>query len=87
MQQRRFIMPASPPMLGGRFYDEIERLIRDIRSHPDRYRLFDPPVRRHISTVFPYAVLYLDHPDRLWIVAVMHCKRKPGYWRERLGQP
>lgn len=43
--------------LGGRFYDELEQLIRDIRSQPDRFRFFDSPVRRHFSDVFPYAVL------------------------------
>lgn len=72
------------PELGGRFYDEIEKLILDIRGQPDRFRVFDSPVRRHFSDVFPYAVLYMDQPDRVWIVAVMHLKRRPGYWRERL---
>ncbi len=43
--------------LGGRFYDHIEGLILDIRRQPQRFRLFDPPIRRHFSTVFPYAVL------------------------------
>ena len=70
--------------LGCRFYDEVERLIREVRSQPMRFWMFDPPVRRHLSTVFPYAVVYLEQPDRIWIVAVMHCKRKPGYWRQRL---
>ena len=72
------------PELAGRFYDEIERLIVDIRMQPEWFRLFDPPARRHFSDVFPYAVLYLDQPDRIWIVAVMHMKRRPGYWRVRL---
>ncbi len=71
--------------LGGRFYDEIERLIRDIRSQPDRFRLFDPPIRRHFSDVFPYAILYVDQPDRVWVIAVMHFKRRPGYWKQRLS--
>ena len=70
--------------LGGRFHDEIERLIHDARCHPDRFRIFDPPARRHFSDVFPYAVIYLDQPDRVWIVAVMHLKRRPGYWKRRL---
>jgi hypothetical protein len=35
---------------------------------------------------FPYVVVYLDEPERVWIVAVMHAKRRPGYWRERLGE-
>ena len=72
------------PELGRRFYDQVERLIRDIRRHPQRYRLFDPPIRRHFSDVFPYAVLYVDQPDRVLVIAVMHMMRRPGYWRERL---
>jgi len=73
------------PELGGRFYDEIERLIRDIRREPERFRQFDPPARRHFSTVFPYAVIYVEQADRLWILAVMHFKRQPGYWKHRLS--
>ncbi len=72
------------PELGGRFYDEIERLIRDVRQNPERFRLFDAPIRRHFSDVFPYAVLYVDQPDRVLIIALMHMKRCPGYWRPRL---
>lgn len=72
------------PALGRRFYDEIERLILDIRRQPQRFRLFDPPIRRHFSDVFPYALLYFDEPSRVLIIAVMHMKRRPGYWRDRL---
>ncbi len=70
--------------LGGRFFDEVEGLILDIRRAPDRYRRFDLPARRHFSDVFPYAVIYLEEEDHLWIVALMHMKREPGYWKGRL---
>ena len=73
------------PELGARFYREMERLIRDVCAHPDRFREFDPAARRHFSAQFPYAVIYLEKPDHVWIVAIMHMKRKPGYWRDRLG--
>ena len=72
------------PGLGGRFYDEIERLIETLCRQPDLFRVFDPPARRHFSTVFPYAVIYLDQPERVWIVAVMSCRKRPGYWKHRL---
>ena len=72
------------PDLGVRFFEEMERLISDIRRHPDRFRVFDPPARRHFSTVFPFAIIYRELPDRIWIVAVMHTRRQPGYWRKRL---
>ena len=70
--------------LGGRFYDEIERLIAEIRADPGRFRKFASPARRHFSRVFPYAVIYLDRPDHVWIVGIMHFKRHPASWKERL---
>ena len=73
------------PDLGVRFYREMERLIQEVCEHPKRYRMFDPPARRHFSAWFPYAIIYVDQPDRVWVVAVMHMKREPGYWRGRLS--
>ena len=71
--------------LGHRFYDEMERLIREVCVSPERFWQFDPPARRHLSDSFPYAIIYLEKPEHLWIVAVMHMKRRPGYWRGRLA--
>ena len=67
------------------FHDEIERLIREIHRQPDRFFRFSPPAQRALARKFPYSVVYLNQPDRIWIVAIMHAKRRPGYWRERLG--
>lgn len=75
---------AISPQLGARFYDVLDQLVRDVRTQPTRYRVFDPPARRHFRAPFPYAVVYLDRPDVVWIVAVMHFKQRPGYWKERL---
>ena len=72
------------PELGGRFYDAIEQLLLEIRMQPGRFRVFDPPARRHFGSKFPYAVVYLDLPDRVWVVAVMHFKQQPGYWAGRI---
>jgi uncharacterized protein (DUF433 family) len=79
---------AVDPELGIRFYREIERLIADVCSAPERFRRFDPPVRRHFSSWFPYAVIYLFEESHVWIVAVMHMERLPGVlekaaWRSR----
>ncbi len=72
------------PELGIRFYREMERMIRDVCISPERFFMFDPPARRHLSAVFPYAVVYVERPDGVWIAAVMHVKRRAGYWRDRL---
>ena len=75
---------AINPELGGRFYDEIERLILEIRKTPGRFRQYDPPARRNLARDFPYAVVYLDEPDCVWILAIMHLHREPDYWKYRL---
>jgi plasmid stabilization system protein ParE len=75
---------AIRPELGNRFYDEIERLVGEIGRQPERFFRFSPPARRALSREFPYSVVYLEQPDRVWIVAVMHAKRRPGYWKYRL---
>lgn len=72
--------------LGERFFQEMKRLVGEISAHPKRFRLFDSLARRHFSDVFPYAVIYMERDDHLWVVAFMHMKRRPDYWKERLVQ-
>ncbi len=76
---------AINPQLGQRFYDAVDRLVREVCTQPTLYRLFDPPARRHFHRPFPHAVIYIDRPDHVWIVAVAPFKQRPGYWKDRLG--
>lgn len=75
---------AISPDLGGRFFDEMERLIAEVRAAPHRFRRIEGDVRRHLADDFPYALLYLDEPGTVWIVAVMPLRRDPDYWRHRI---
>lgn len=70
--------------LGQRFYHHIQNLLEEICSGPTRYRAFMPPARRHFRLTFPYAVVYIDRPDYVWIIAISPFKREPGYWLNRL---
>ena len=72
------------PLVGQRFYFAVEELLAQIGAHPKRFRIYDSPVRRHFGGKFPYSLIYLDQPDRIWIVAVAHFKQRPGYWKNRL---
>jgi plasmid stabilization system protein ParE len=69
-----------------RFMDCVESAIRKIVATPERWRKFEAEVRRFLTTVFPYAVLYTIERDYVLIIAVIHCHREPGYWRHRLKQ-
>ena len=76
---------AISPALGQRFYITIHELLDEICAAPTLYRMILPPARRHFRLPFPYAVIYLDRPDHVWVIAVSPFKREPGYWRERLS--
>lgn len=75
------------PGLGNRFYDVINRLIAEAGASPGTFRFIRQPARRHFSREFPYGIIYVERPDDLWILAVMHLKREPAYWKQRLTQP
>lgn len=70
--------------VGVRFDAEIQRLVVEACQDPQRFHRFHPPAQRVLSPTFPYSVVYLDQPDRVWIVAVMHAKQRPGYWLKRI---
>ncbi len=57
------------PKLGERFAAEIDDLIEAICRHPERYREVRAGVQRHFSDVFPYAIFYMDQPQRVCRVA------------------
>jgi plasmid stabilization system protein ParE len=67
-----------------RFIARVEAAIRQIAEAPDRWVVLEQDVRRCLTKVFPYAVLYTIEQDFVLIIAVMHCHREPGYWRRRI---
>ncbi len=74
--------------LGEQLHAEVQRVLDTIAGDPQRYPSIRAQVRRAFTRRFPYAIVYADLPDTVWIVAVMHCKRLPDYWKNRLsGEP
>ncbi len=70
--------------LDVRFIETVEAAIRSIVAAPERWRILELDVRRYLTKVFPYAILYAVETDYVLILAVMHCHREPGFWRQRL---
>jgi plasmid stabilization system protein ParE len=71
--------------LGKRFSTEVRVTIKKILQTPERWRILDQDVRRCLTRIFPYSVLYTIETDFILIVAVMHGRREPGYWKQRLN--
>lgn len=74
------------PGLGLDLEAEIERSIRIIRDFPDWWPLRDDGTRRYLTHRFPYLVIYTYLKDRIWIIGIAHCKRRPGYWKDRIKE-
>ena len=82
--QAAFEYAAVSVELGGRFYDEIERLIVEVCRRPEMYRYIRKPIRRHVSMTFPFGILYEDKPEVVRILAIMPLHRDPNYWVHRI---
>lgn len=70
--------------LGERFASAFEASVAHVAAAPESWRVIEDDIRRCLTAVFPYAVLYSIEPGYILIVAVMHCRREPGYWRSRI---
>jgi plasmid stabilization system protein ParE len=70
--------------LGLRFSSAVQSAVDHIVDSPNAWRVLEDDVRRYLTKVFPYAVLYTIEKDYILIVAVMHCHREPSYWSHRI---
>jgi len=73
------------PGLGESFFQEITTVISRIREAPNTWPEYERGTRRFLLHRFPFAVIYSQRSNSLLVVAVMHLKRRPGYWQSRLG--
>lgn len=69
-----------------RFIVAIENSIKQIIASPTRCKIMEYGIRRCITKVFPYAVLYTIEIDHILIIAITHTHREPGYWHHRIVQ-
>ena len=66
-----------------RFLDALNDAITRIRSHPERYRRIAGNIRKCRLPRFPYGVIYRVGDQRIEVIAVMHLRKRPGYWTYR----
>jgi plasmid stabilization system protein ParE len=62
---------------------EIDDAIRSIAEAPLRWPQGRRGERRFVLNRFPFTVLYRVREDHLFITAIAHQGRRPGYWRHR----
>lgn len=72
------------PALGEVFLAIMEAILPQIQRSPELGKPGRLGTRSWKTKRFPFRIVYLEQPDRLWIVAVAHLSRKPDYWSGRL---
>ena len=71
--------------LGKRFLHAVHIALARIQDDPERFSFYEGSARSCRVIRFPYRVVYEDLPDAIYIVAVAHASREPGYWKSRLS--
>lgn len=69
--------------LGDDFISELEAAFQTVSELPETWPKFKSDYRRFLLSKFPYSVIYRAQKETIFIVAVMHNSRKPGYWKTR----
>jgi len=70
--------------LGDDFAREVFAAIVRIQLDPESWPRFGPGIRRYLTDRFPYNIIYEIVDGEIFIWAVMHQSRQPGYWFARL---
>ena len=69
--------------LGTRFVASVEEAVGRIADSPAAGAPLDGEYRKRIVAGFPFSVIYRVWEDHVFIMAVAHQHRRPGYWRRR----
>lgn len=71
--------------LGKRFHRLVQQVEAEIGEHPETGFIHDHETRMRLVRKFPFGVIFKNNVDHVFIVAVAHLSRMPGYWRRRLS--
>ena len=73
------------PAAAERFLDEVLEKARLIAEAPQQWPVTRGTTRELTLDRFPFTLIYRHRAveDLVWIVAVAHQRRRPGYWHGR----
>ena len=72
------------PGLGARFETEVKQATELLLEQPELGHASTGDLRQLVLYRFPFTIIYAASHDLLFVVALAHHKRLPGYWRSRV---
>lgn len=71
--------------LSSDFIEEFDQAVQRLLDFPKAGSPYLHGTKRIILRRFPYSIVYKTYRDEMIVAhAVMHMKRKPDYWKERM---
>ena len=71
------------PGLGYEFLAEVKNAVQRIQKYPEAWPIVEEDLRKCLLNKFPFSLVYHPGNDGAIIIALMHARRKPGYWKNR----
>ena len=65
------------------FLLELDAAVRAVAESPERWPVQPRGERRYVFPRYPFALLYRIRGEEVFVTAVAHHSRRPGYWCHR----
>src|SRR5258705_3665609 len=65
------------------FTKEVVKELKRIAESPESWPQTRANERRFLFRRFPYSIIYRVREDEVFITAIAHQRRRPGYWERR----
>ena len=72
--------------LSRKFLDELDRMVRLVRTYPFIATQVEPEIRRFLFAHFPYSLVYGIDQETVVVIAVAHQHQEPRYWADRIDR-
>ncbi len=72
------------PGLGHEFLQQVDVAFRRIETRPTQFPKVQGELRRALLRRFPYSAYFLNERRRIVVIGVLHQRRDPWVWRQRL---
>lgn len=69
--------------LGYDFFIEAHSTVQNILNYPLAWPILETDMRRCLVNRFPFGIIYSIEKNEIYILAVMHQRQHPDYWKSR----
>ena len=71
------------PVLGDSFLIRLDEVVTRIADTPELYAELKDGIRKVQLKQFPYVLGYLFENDTIYVLGLLHGRRRPSEWKQR----